>query len=98
MTSKKVLVKSVSERLDYLSEEDTEFAVDTVIDCFKQNLIKGNRIEIRGFGSFSIRQRKYAGRDEYYNTIYYRMSKTIFERLNPELVKPALVNPELVKR
>ena len=87
MTSKKDVVKAVADRLDYLSEEDAELAIDTVVDSFTQNLIKGNRIEIRGFGSFSIRQRKYAGRDEHYNTIYYRMSKSVFEALNPELVK-----------
>lgn len=87
IVTNKAIVKRVSDRLDYLSDKDVEFALDVVISNFRTNLIKGNRVEIRGFGSFSIRPRKYSGREEYYNTIYYRMSKNIFRVLNPKLVK-----------
>lgn len=85
MTTKKKLAEGVSKRLKYLSVEDAEFAVDSVLEHIKDNLEQGNRIELRGFGSFSIRPRKYAGVDEYYNTVYYRMSKNVLQKLNPDL-------------
>lgn len=69
-------------KLDYLSFEDARYAVDCILDYVKEELAKGNRVEIRGFGSLSIRKRKYPGRDEEYNTIYYRMSKNVQESLN----------------
>jgi len=38
--------------------------VDTIIDSIKDAIIKGERVEIRGFGSFSLRQYKaYTGRN-----------------------------------
>lgn len=74
-------------KLGYLSEEDVQIAVDTILNCMKSNLIKENRIEIRGFGSFSIRKRKYVGRDESYNTVYFRMSKNMLHCLNDKSVR-----------
>lgn len=85
MSTKKRIAEGVARRLKYLSPEDAEYAVDSVLDHIKENLKSGNRIELRGFGSFSIRPRKYAGLDEYYNTVYYRMSKNVFQKLNPNL-------------
>lgn len=87
MATKKSISKALADKLDYLTENDAAFVVDSIIQNLTENLIKGNRVEIRGFGSFSIRERKYAGRDEFYNTVYYRMSKSIFNRLNPRLAK-----------
>lgn len=87
MTTKKSIAKEIANKLDYLTEEDAAFAVDTIVGSLADNLSKGNRVEIRGFGSFSIRKRKYAQRDAFYNTVYYRMSKSIFDKLNPDLVK-----------
>jgi len=51
--------------------------VDLVIDNIKEQLCKKNRIEIRGFGSMSIRKKKYARQDNTYNTIYFRMSSNV---------------------
>lgn len=97
MATKKSISKALSGKLDYLTENDAAFAVDFIIQNLTDNLIKGNRIEIRGFGSFSIRERKYAGRDEFYNTVYYRMSKSIFNRLNPQLAKKNNAELELAE-
>jgi len=82
MATKKDLVENLMKKLDYLSFEDAQYAVDCILDYVKEELAKGNRVEIRGFGSLSIRKRKYPGRDEEYNTIYYRMSKNVQESLN----------------
>jgi integration host factor subunit beta len=82
MATKKDLVDSLVAKIDYLNHQDATFAVDSILDYIKEELAEGNRLELRGFGSLSIRPRKYAGRDEEYNTVYYRMSKNIQEDLN----------------
>ncbi len=41
-----------------LSPEDIDLAVRAVIDAMKDTLASGERIEIRGFGSFSLHHRK----------------------------------------
>jgi integration host factor subunit beta len=82
MATKKDLVETITKKLDYLSEQDAGFAVDCILEHIKNELTKGNRIEIRGFGSLSVRKRKYADKDSEYNTIYYRMSKNVQEDLN----------------
>jgi integration host factor subunit beta len=38
--------------------------VDVVFDCLEQSMSRGEKIEIRGFGSFTVRQyRAYDGRN-----------------------------------
>ena len=54
---KQDIVHQVIERTG-LSRTKAEAAVDTVIEGLKQALAKGDRIELRGFGVFSIRPRK----------------------------------------
>ena len=82
MATKKDLEQNIARKLSYLSEADASFAVDCILDHIKGELTTGNRVEIRGFGSLSLRKRKHAGKDEEYNTIYYRMSKNVQEDLN----------------
>ena len=71
------LTQRLVDKLPYLSKEDAEFSIHSVLDYLKSELVAGNRIEVRGFGSFSVRQRKHPRRDVTYNTTYYRMSKNI---------------------
>ena len=71
----KDLVGRISSKIDYLPKEDISLATNLVLDYLKSELAQQNRIEIRGFGSFSIRKRKFANKEETYNTIYYRMPK-----------------------
>ncbi len=77
MATKKDLIANLMTKLDYLSKDDAQVAVDLVIDNIKEQLYKKNRIEIRGFGSMSIRKKKYARQDNTYNTIYFRMSGNV---------------------
>ncbi|NRB10773.1 MAG: integration host factor subunit beta [Rickettsiaceae bacterium] len=81
MATKSDLINKLAKKLDYLSKADITSSVDNIFDYLQEELTKGNRVEIRGFGSLSIRDRKYAGKDEYYKTIYYRMSKNIQDNL-----------------
>jgi integration host factor subunit beta len=47
-----------------LSRKDAGKVVDTFFDALKQTLANGDRIEIRGFGSFSVKHYKpYTGRN-----------------------------------
>ena len=51
------LVTKLAERFGQLTHRDTEFAVKTMLDAMSDALARGHRIEIRGFGSFSINRR-----------------------------------------
>ena len=50
-------VTRLAERFSQLPQRDTEFAVKTILDAMSVALARGHRIEIRGFGSFSINRR-----------------------------------------
>ena len=56
--NKKDIIDRISREQDQLPHRDIELAVKTIIDCMTRALSSGNRIEIRGFGSFSLRYRK----------------------------------------
>ena len=51
------LVAQLAESFSQLTHRDTEFAVKTILDAMSDALARGHRIEIRGFGSFSINRR-----------------------------------------
>src|SRR5690606_18228903 len=51
------LVARLAERFGQLTQRDAEFAVKTILDAMSEALARGHRIEIRGFGSFSINRR-----------------------------------------
>ncbi|MET0384230.1 MAG: integration host factor subunit beta [Burkholderiaceae bacterium] len=51
------LVAQLAERFMQITLRDTEFAVKTILDAMSDALARGHRIEIRGFGSFSISRR-----------------------------------------
>ncbi len=55
--TKSELIESLYKKLKHLSREDAEIAVKTIINEMIQTLGSGKRIEIRGFGSFSLRHR-----------------------------------------
>ena len=56
--NKKDLIDRISRNQDQLPHRDIELAVKTIINCMTQALSTGERIELRGFGSFSLRYRK----------------------------------------
>jgi integration host factor subunit beta len=51
------LVTRLADRFAQLTQRDTEFAVKTMLEAMADALARGHRIEIRGFGSFSITRR-----------------------------------------
>ena len=54
---KSKLIKNVTEKVPALSEKDVELSVNILLDSIADALAKGDRIEIRGFGSFSLHYR-----------------------------------------
>lgn len=55
--TKSELVEVIASKQSQLSAKDVELAVKTIIDHMSQSLAEGQRIEIRGFGSFSLHYR-----------------------------------------
>jgi len=55
---KRELVNEVFERLDGYYKQDVAQAVDIILEEISQALTEDRRVEIRGFGSFSVRTRK----------------------------------------
>lgn len=51
------LIKRIAQRHEQLPPKDVEWAVKMMIGHLSQALTDGTRIEIRGFGSFSLRHR-----------------------------------------
>jgi integration host factor subunit beta len=51
------LVDELASRFSQLTHRDAEHAVKTILDAMSDVLARGQRIEIRGFGSFSINRR-----------------------------------------
>jgi integration host factor subunit beta len=56
--NKSELIKRMSDRLEQLSVRDVDLAVHTMIEIMSDSLSSGDRIEIRGFGTFSNHYRK----------------------------------------
>lgn len=55
--TKSELVEIIAAKQTQLSVKDVELAVKTIIDLMSSTLASGQRIEIRGFGSFSLHYR-----------------------------------------
>jgi integration host factor subunit beta len=56
--TKSELVRRMAELHPHLQHSDVERVVETVFQVIGEALAQGGRIEIRGFGSFTIRHRK----------------------------------------
>ncbi|MBU4484929.1 integration host factor subunit beta [bacterium] len=55
--NKSDLIQKIAEKLPNLAMRDVEIIVNTVFDSMTRSLSRGDRIEIRGFGSFEVRER-----------------------------------------
>lgn len=55
--TKSELIERIADRQDQLPPKDIELAVKLILEHMSQVLASGSRIEIRGFGSFSVHYR-----------------------------------------
>ena len=88
------LITLLSENNSYLSLQDAEKVVDVFFAKIAQSLKQGNRVELRGFGAFSVKNSKARiGRNPRNgqlvkvgekNTPNFKTGKGLFERMNKE--------------
>ena len=84
--------------VEKLPKGRAELLVNTIFDCLEQSLRRGERIEIRGFGSFEIRHyRSYQGRNPRTGSTvavkpkrlpFFKVGKELKERVNAAAGKP----------
>jgi len=56
--TKRELIEILAERVGSLNYKDAELIVNTIFDSMTEALAEGDRVEIRGFGSFHVRDYK----------------------------------------
>ena len=91
---KSELVQAVAARNPHLYHRDVENIVNAVLDEITEALSDGNRVELRGFGAFSVKHRPArAGRNprtgahvpvEQKSVPFFKTGKELRERLNPD--------------
>ena len=57
MATRSEIVKKIKNKFD-ITPEEARVVVDTITEEITDTLAKGGRVELRGFGSFSVRERK----------------------------------------
>ncbi|MFN5174621.1 MAG: HU family DNA-binding protein [Holosporaceae bacterium] len=87
------LVKQLAARFPQLREQDLDQVVRLTFDQMGQALVAGRRIELRGFATFSVKERaprltRNPRSGEKVQTgvrksVAFVMGKELFERLNP---------------
>lgn len=55
--TKSQLIQQLISLASHISQKDMNVVVDTVFDSMLESLQKGERIELRGFGTFEVRVR-----------------------------------------
>lgn len=55
--TKSELIEKLSLSAGVLNKKDAEVIINTIFDSIGDALAQGDRVEIRGFGSFTVRQR-----------------------------------------
>jgi len=94
---KSELVDAVAGRNPHLHRRDVEKIVNTVLADMTDMLAEGGRVELRGFGAFTVRHRpSKTGRNPRTGAAvhveekwvpYFRPGKELHERLNPSVRK-----------
>ena len=51
------LIKKLASKFPHLTQNDVELTVFSILNCITDRLIQGDRVEIRGFGSFDVTRR-----------------------------------------
>lgn len=93
--TKSELVQRLCKKFPHLFQRDIETLVNTIFGSISDSLEKGDRVELRGFGAFSIREREARTARNPKNgdsvqvgkrhAIYFRTGKELRERINKNL-------------
>ena len=54
--NKTSLIQDISSRTGF-SKKDTELAVNTFIECVQDSLLKGEKVQLVGFGTFDVKRK-----------------------------------------
>lgn len=94
--TKAELIEEVARAID-VTRKDSEAVIETIFDSIIDSLRKGDKVEIRGFGSFRIRQRESrTGRNPKTGEKvevparkipYFKPSKDLKDNLNPSAAR-----------
>lgn len=92
--TKSELIEAVAAKVTNFSRKDVEIIVDTLFESMCQSLSQGDKVEIRGFGSFKIKERDgRQGRNpksgenifiDAKKVPFFKAGKEIRERINEE--------------
>lgn len=55
--TKSEFITELANSIDYLSHKEAAVIVNTFFDAIADELIAGNKVELRGFGSFKVKER-----------------------------------------
>ena len=90
--NKSEIIKNLTHKMESLNDEDVQKCVHLIIDSLTNALTNSDRVEIRNFGTFSVRKReRRISRNpktgtsvlvEAKNHPYFRSSKHLKESLN----------------
>lgn len=92
--TKSELILKLAERNPHLYQRDVERIVSTVFDEITSALARGDRVELRGFGAFSVKRRQSrTGRNPRTGEAvqvsekavpFFKTGKELREKLNPK--------------
>lgn len=92
--TKSELIQRIAEMNPHLYHRDVERIVTTIFDEVGEALSRGNRVELRGFGAFSVKHRDArVGRNPRTGSAvavsekyipFFKTGKQLRERLNPQ--------------
>lgn len=96
------LIRIVSAKQNQLSDKQVEWAIKCIFDLMAESLGNGQRIEIRGFGSFSVRYRpprtarnpktgEYVQKEGKYS-LHFKPGKEMRDRVNAYFEQNILVD------
>lgn len=94
--TKSELIEQLTTDNEMLNKREAELIVNAIFDGISDALAEGDRVEIRGFGSFTVRQRDAReARNPKSGTVvripskktpFFKTGKELRERVNGELV------------
>lgn len=102
--TKSQLIETIADRVPHVPRRAVESIVNAIWDTMVDALRAGQRIEIRGFGSFSVKRRrarearnpktgqKVAVPDR--RSLSFTVGKELRDRLNPNGLQPSRERPE----
>jgi integration host factor subunit beta len=96
--TKSELIRRLAERYPDLYLSDLERVIDTIFEEITRALVQGDRVELRGFGAFSVKKRSArAGRNprtgaqvnvRQKSMPFFKTGKLLRDRLNGKTVDP----------